>query len=108
METLLNLEMLNKLIDERVNQRIEEIKQEEQPLNIKMPELIKITGWSRDFIVKNIINRNYFRRKIEPFSKFPKNDRGEYRFHRKKMMAFIDEYYEEIEERAKEGRKRWH
>lgn len=103
METLLNVELLNKLIDQRVDEKIKQLRNDQLPKEMTMKELVAETGWSEYYIKKNIINRNYFRRKIEPFTTFSKNGRGKFSFDRRKMIEFIEEYKEEIKERAKNG-----
>nr|WP_275431601.1 DUF771 domain-containing protein [Mammaliicoccus sciuri] len=101
--TLLNIDLLNELIDQRVEEKLKELRNEQLPREMTMKELVKETGWSEYYIKKNIINRNYFRRKIEPFTTFSKNGRGKFSFDRRKMIEFIEEYKEEIIERAKNG-----
>lgn len=71
-----------------------------QSVAMTMKEVCEEFQRDRKWVKKNVIIRPYFRRKFEKFSQFPEGTNGQYRFHRRKMLEFIDEYYEEIIEKS--------
>lgn len=76
-----------------------------QPMNMTLGEVAEYYRVTKKYIVENIIDDDYFKRKIEPFSTFlTPNGGGKYLFNRKRMKQFLNEYDEEI----KEGVKRKH
>lgn len=75
---------------------------ERQSIAMTMKEVCEEFQRDRTWVKKNVIDKPYFRRKFEKFSQFPEGKNGQYRFHRNKMLEFIDEYYEEIIERSNE------
>lgn len=73
-----------------------------QPMNMTLKEVVEYCQQTKGWIVKNIIQDNYFRRKIEPFSQFVNEDgKGKYLFHREKMKKFLNDYDEEIKARTR-------
>ncbi|WP_179135361.1 DUF771 domain-containing protein [Mammaliicoccus sciuri] len=76
---------------------------ERQAIAMTMKEVCEEFQRDRTWVKKNVMDKPYFRRKIEKFSQFPEGKNGQYRFHRRKMLNFIDEYYEEIIERSEEN-----
>ena len=76
---------------------------ERQSAAMTMQELCEEFQRDRTWVKKNVIDKPYFRRKIQKFSQFPEGKNGTYRFQRRKMLEFIDKYYEEIIERSKEN-----
>ena len=73
-----------------------------QPINMTLTEVAEAYLTTKAWIVDNIIKDDYFKRKIAPFSQFPNPDgKGKYLFNRKKMRQFLEDYDEEIKERAK-------
>ncbi|WP_347099653.1 DUF771 domain-containing protein [Staphylococcus ureilyticus] len=72
-----------------------------QPINMTLAEVAATYPTTKQWIVDNIINDDYFRRKIAPFSQFVNPDgKGKYLFNRKKMRKFLQDYDEEIKARA--------
>ncbi|MFZ7646569.1 DUF771 domain-containing protein [Staphylococcus saprophyticus] len=72
-----------------------------QPINMTLAEVAATYPTTKQWIVENIINDDYFRRKIAPFSQFVNPDgKGKYLFNRKKMRKFLQDYDEEIKARA--------
>ncbi|WP_347108328.1 DUF771 domain-containing protein [Staphylococcus ureilyticus] len=72
-----------------------------QPINMTLAEVAATYPTTKQWIVDNIINDEYFRRKIAPFSQFVNPDgKGKYLFNRKKMRKFLQDYDEEIKARA--------
>lgn len=75
---------------------------DDQPMNMTLEEVAKYYRVTKKFIVEYIINDDYFKRKIDPFSTFlTPNGGGKYLFNRKRMKQFLDEYDEEIKTRVK-------
>ncbi len=74
---------------------------EDKPLWWTMQDLMNKTCRGRKWIKQYMIDDPVIRKKIEPFTQFPKGDSGSYIFHAKKMEQFIDENFELIKERAK-------
>ena len=73
-----------------------------QPMNMTLKEVAEYCQQTKGWIVKNIIQDNYFRRKIEPFSQFVNEaGKGKYLFHREKMKKFLNDYDEEIKARTR-------
>ncbi|WP_419744320.1 DUF771 domain-containing protein [Staphylococcus sp. LKG3-1] len=73
-----------------------------QPINMTLAEVAATYPTTKQWIVENIINDDYFRRKIAPFSQFVNPDgKGKYLFNRKKMRKFLQDYDEEIKARVK-------
>lgn len=73
-----------------------------QPMNMTLGEVAEYYRVTKKYIVDNIIEDDYFKRKIEPFSTFlTPNGGGKYLFNRKRMKQFLDEYDEEIKARVK-------
>ncbi|MDW3933572.1 DUF771 domain-containing protein [Staphylococcus saprophyticus] len=73
-----------------------------QPMNMTLEEVAKYYRVTKKYIVEHIIDDDYFKRKIEPFSTFlTPNGGGKYLFNRKRMKQFLDEYDEEIKARVK-------
>ncbi|WP_426443887.1 DUF771 domain-containing protein [Staphylococcus xylosus] len=73
-----------------------------KPINMTLTEVAEAYLTTKAWIVDNIIKDDYFKRKIAPFSQFPNPDgKGKYLFNRKKMRQFLEDYDEEIKERAK-------
>ena len=71
-------------------------------MNMTLKEVAEYCQQTKGWIVKNIIQDNYFRRKIEPFSQFVNEDgKGKYLFHREKMKKFLNDYDEEIKARTR-------
>lgn len=75
-----------------------------ETLNMTLSEVAAEWPTTKKWIVDHIIEDEYFKRKIEPFSQFPNADgKGKYLFNRKKMRQFLEDYEEEIKARAKKG-----
>lgn len=74
---------------------------EDKPQWWTMKDLMIKTNRGRKWIKQYMIDDPVIRKKIEPFTQFPKGDSGSYIFHAKKMEQFIDENFELIKERAK-------
>ncbi|UVI86674.1 DUF771 domain-containing protein [Staphylococcus aureus] len=77
-------------------------KSQDNQKNVQMTmlELQEEMQRDRSWIIKHLLQDDYFRRKIARFSQFPINDSGKYLFHRKRMLRFLDDYAEEIVERS--------
>ncbi|WP_323702062.1 DUF771 domain-containing protein [Staphylococcus nepalensis] len=73
-----------------------------QPMNMTLGEVAEYYRVTKKYIVDNIIEDDYFKRKIEPFSTFlTPNGGGKYLFNRKRMKQFLEDYDEEIKTRVK-------
>ncbi|MGW7932730.1 DUF771 domain-containing protein [Staphylococcus xylosus] len=78
-----------------------------KPVNMTLDEVAKAYPTYKDWIVKNICEDPYLRKIIEPFSQLPNpGEKSVYKFNRRRMMKFLDEYDEEIKARAKQRSKR--
>lgn len=78
-----------------------------KPVNMTLTEVAKAYPTYNDWIVKNIVEDPYLRKVIEPFSQLPNpGEKGVYKFNRRRMLKFLDEYDEEIKARAKQRSKK--
>ncbi|MGS0654899.1 DUF771 domain-containing protein [Staphylococcus arlettae] len=78
-----------------------------KPINMTLTEVAKAYPTYNDWIVKNICEDPYFRKIIEPFSQLPiPGEKGVYKFNRRRMLKFLDDYDEEIKARAKQRSKK--
>lgn len=93
----LSKQELKELVCELVAEQVEN-----EPMNMTLGEVAEYYGFSKPWIVKKILDDDYFRRKIEPFSTLlNENGGGKYAFNRKRMKQFLNDYDEEIKKRAK-------
>ncbi|MGZ9788878.1 DUF771 domain-containing protein [Staphylococcus hominis] len=73
-----------------------------QPMNMTLTEVAQYYNQTKKWIVDNILDEDYFRRKIKPFSQLvDANGNGRYLFNRKKMKQFLNDYDEEIKKRTR-------
>ncbi|MDW4302041.1 DUF771 domain-containing protein [Staphylococcus saprophyticus] len=78
-----------------------------KPVNMTLTEVAKAYPTYNDWIVKNICEDPYLRKIIEPFSLLPNvGEKSVYKFNRRRMLQFLDEYDEEIKIRSKKRSKK--
>lgn len=73
-----------------------------RPVNMTLQEVADMFPCSKQWFKENVLENDYFRRKIAKFSTFPNDDgKGHYKFDRREMTKFLKEYNTQIHEHVR-------